>query len=109
MTTPLPTSIADYIDANARLDVDGMVRTFGPDAILIDNGERFEGRTAIRHLFETEVIAVKAVFTPDTARREGGDIVVEGPVRGDFPGSPLRFTYRFALAKDAIRSLEITL
>lgn len=108
MSTNLPAPIDDYVEANAQLDIDGMVKPFLRDAVLLDNGKRFEGQAAIRHLFEEEVIPVKAIFTPDTAREEGGDVVVEGPAHGDFPGSPLRFTYRFTLANDAIKTLEIT-
>lgn len=106
MSMHLPTPIADYVEANARLDIDGMLRPFQHDAVFIDNGKHFEGQAAIRQLFEEEVIPVKAIFTPDTVREEGDDVVVEGPAHGDFPGSPLRFTYRFTLANGAIQTLE---
>jgi len=108
MSMKLPKPIADYVEANARLDVDGMLKPFLRDAVLIDNGKHFEGQTAIRRLFEEEVVPVKAIFTPDTVREEDGDVVVEGPARGDFPGSPLRFTYRFTLVDGAIQTLETT-
>jgi hypothetical protein len=51
---------------------------------------------------------VKAVFSPDAIRREDGLVVVEGPAHGDFPGSPIRFTYRFAIEADAIKAVEVT-
>jgi hypothetical protein len=108
MSIDLPTPIADYVEANARLDLDSMLKPFRRDAAFIDNGKRFEGQAAIRHLLEEEVIPVKAIFTPDTLRESGGDFVVEGPAHGDFPGSPLRFTYRFTLVDGAIKALEVT-
>ena len=108
MSMNLPTPIADYIEANARLDIDGMLKPFLRDAVFIDNGKHFEGEAAIRQLFEQDVIPVKAIFTPDTVSDDDGDIVVEGPAHGDFPGSPLRFTYRFTLAHGAIKTLETT-
>lgn len=108
MSLNLPQPIADYIEANARLDIDGMLKPFLHDAVFIDNGKHFEGQAEIRHLFEKEVIPVKAIFTPDEVREEDGDVVVEGPAHGDFPGSPIRFTYRFTLADDAIKTLETT-
>lgn len=108
MPMDLPKPIADYVEANARLHVDGMLKPFLRDAVFIDNGKRFEGQAAIRQLFEQEVIPVKAIFTPDTVREEDGDVVVEGPAHGDFPGSPLRFTYRFTLVRGAIETLETT-
>ncbi len=105
----LPKPIADYIEANARLDVDGMLEPFAADAVLFDLERRLEGPTELRTLFEKEVVAVKAIFTPDGVRQQNGKIVVEGPAHGDFKGSPIRFTYAFTLENDAIKMLEITL
>lgn len=108
MTPALPKPIAAYVEANARLDVDGMLKPFAADAVLLDNGKRFAGLAEVRALFEHEVVPVRAIFTPDTLRHDGGQVVVEGPAHGDFKGSPLRFTYRFTLEADAITALEIT-
>lgn len=108
MSMKLPEPIADYVEANARLDIDGMMKHFLEDAVFIDNGKRYVGLAEIRRLLEQEAIAVKAIFTPDTAREEDGDVVLEGPAHGDFPGSPLRFTYRFTMMDDAITTLETT-
>ncbi|MFD1106418.1 nuclear transport factor 2 family protein [Sphingobium olei] len=108
MSMNLPKPIADYVEANARLDIEGMVKPFLHDAVFIDNGKHFEGQAAIRQLFEEEVMPVKAIFVPDTVREEDGEVIVEGPAHGDFPGSPLRFTYRFTLVQGAIKTLETT-
>ena len=108
MSIELPRPIANFVEANARLDLDDMMKPFLHDALFIDNGKRFEGQAAIRKLFEEEVIPVKAIFAPDTVGEKDGDIVVEGPAHGDFPGSPLRFTYRFTLVDGAIKTLETT-
>ena len=107
MTPDLPKPIADYVDANARLDVDGMLNPFAADAVAQDMGRSHRGHDELRTWFEEEVIAVKAVFTPDAARNENGKVVVEGPAHGDFKGSPIRFTYRFTLEDDLIKDLEI--
>ncbi|QQV77548.1 nuclear transport factor 2 family protein [Sphingomonas aliaeris] len=111
MIIELPTPITDYVAANARLDLNGMLQPFVPDAVVFDAGinKKFEGRVQLRTLFEEEVIPVKAIFTPEAVRHENGKVVVEGPAHGDFPGSPLRFTYTFTLEGNAIRALEITL
>lgn len=105
---PLPPPIAAYLDGNARLDVDAMLQPFSPEARLFDNGKLFQGKAAIRRLFETEVVAVQAVFTPENSRQESAQVVLEGPAHGAFKGSPIRFTYRFTLEGDAISALEIT-
>lgn len=107
MPIALPKPIADYVAANARLDIDGMMKPFLRDAVFIDNGKRFEGQAAIRQLFEDDVIPVKAIFVPDAVRHAGDEVVVEGPAHGEFPGSPLRFTYRFALVDGAIKTIEV--
>ena len=108
MTPALPKPIADYVAANAQLDVDDMLKPFAADAVVTDNGARFEGHAELRKLLEEAVVPVKAIFTPDTVRHENGQVVVEGPAHGEFPGSPIRFTYRFSLENDAITALEIT-
>ena len=108
MAPALPTPIADYVEANALLDVDRMLEPFAADAVVRDISTVHQGRAAIRSLLEEAVIPVKAIFTPDTVRHENGQVVVEGPAHGDFPGSPIRFTYRFTLEGDAITALEIT-
>ena len=108
MTQALPKPIADFIEANAMLDVEGMLRPFAADTIVLDNGGRHEGHVELRGLFEEAVIPVKAIFTPDTVREEDDQVVVEGPAHGDFPSSPIRFTYRFTLENNLIKVLEIT-
>jgi ketosteroid isomerase-like protein len=108
MSLELPSPIAAYVAANARLDVDAMLELFATDALLRDNGAVFRGHAEIRSLFEEAVVPVKAIFTPDAVRHENGQVVVEGPAHGDFKGSPIRFTYRFTLDNDAIKALEIT-
>jgi hypothetical protein len=108
MRHDLPKPISDYVEANAQLDLSGMLKPFAADAIILDNGKRFEGHAGVRTLLEEAVIPVKAIFTPDAVRHEGNRFVVEGPAHGDFPGSPIRFTYRFELEHGAIKTLEIT-
>lgn len=109
MALSLPKPIADYVEANARLDVDGMLKPFLADAVVLDIGDRYEGKAELRTLLDEAVVPVRAIFTPDTARHENGQVVVEGPAHGDFKGSPIHFTYRFTLENDAIKALEITL
>ena len=108
MSLELPSPIAAYVAANAQLDVDGMLKPFAADVVVLDNGGRHEGHAELRTLLEEAVVGVKAIFTPDTVRSEGGRVVVDGPAHGDFKGSPIRFTYRFTLEADAFTNLEIT-
>lgn len=108
MSLELPSPIAAFVAANARLDADAMLEPFAADAVAFDMGRRHRGHAELRTWFEEEVLAVKAIFTPDVLRHEDDQVVVEGPAHGDFAGSPIRFTYRFTLENDVIASLEIT-
>ena len=108
MAPALPAPIAAYVEANAQLDVDGMLEPFAADAVVHADGAVHRGHAEISSLLEEAVIPVKAIFTPDSVRHENGQVVVEGPGHGDFPGSPIRFTYRFTIDNDAITALEIT-
>lgn len=109
MIADLPKPISDYVQANARLDLDGMLRPFAPDAVVQDDGGRHEGTEALRHWIQDATIASAAIFTPDTVRHQDGLVVLEGPTHGNFAGSPLRFTLRFGIEDDQIRSLDIAL
>lgn len=105
---PLPKPIADYVEANARLDPEGMLRPFAPGAVVFDDGGRHEGTEALRRWIDDASIAAQAVFTPETMREENSQVVLEGPTHGVFKGSPLHFTLRFTLTDDAIQTLEIS-
>ena len=107
MALALPTPITAYVEANARLDVAGMLAPFAVDAVVHDNGSARRGRDEIRSLLEEEVVPVKAIFTPDAVRHEEGQVVVEGPAHGDFPGSPGRSVMRFVLDGPLVGELRI--
>lgn len=108
MSSELPSPIADFVEANARLDLDGMMKSFVADAVFLDNGKRFEGPAEIRALLQQMVVELKAIFTPDTVRHENHVVVIEGPAHGVFAGSPIRFTYRIELDGDAIKTMEVS-
>lgn len=107
MTNDLPTPIATYAAANARLDADGMLAAFAPDAVVRDDGGHHVGHDKIKDWIKSATIAARAVFMPETWREEDGYIIVQGPTAGDFPGSPIRFTFRFKLRDSVIVGLEV--
>lgn len=107
MSLELPPPIAAYVTANANLDAEGMLAAFANDAVVFDEQERHVGKADILAWIQSATIASRAVFTPDMWRHQEGGVVVEGPTSGDFPGSPIRFTFRFTLENGAIAALEI--
>lgn len=107
MIDDLPAPIADYAAANARLDAAAMLAVFAEDAVVHDEGGRHQGREPIGAWIQSATIDNRAIFTPETWREDGDAVVVEGPVNGAFPGSPVRLTFRFVLDAGLVRSLEI--
>lgn len=93
--------------ANAQLDPAGMLAPFAADAVVRDEGGRHEGHGAIRAWMRSATVGSRAVFSPDAWREEDGRVVVQGLTFGDFPGSPLPFTFRFRLEGGAIDVLDI--
>jgi hypothetical protein len=107
MINDLPKPIADYVEANARLDREAMLAPFAREAVVHDDGGRHVGRDEIGAWIQSATIESRAVFTPETWREQDGYIIVDGRTTGDFPGSPVRFTFRFVLQDDAVARLEI--
>lgn len=107
MFVKLPKPIADYVDAIARRDVEGMVQPFATDGVVSHDGRRHQGHLAIRTWIQETAAANGTIFTPDTVCHETGRIVVEGVKAGAFEGSPRRFVLGFDLDGDSIRAMEI--
>lgn len=107
MSINLPRPIADYVEANARLDVDGMLAAFAADAVVKDEARDHRGHAEIKSWIQSATIAARAVFTPEACREDDGAVIVDGITAGDFPGSPLAFAFRFELDGGAISKLEI--
>ncbi|WP_426955692.1 nuclear transport factor 2 family protein [Muricoccus radiodurans] len=107
MTNEMPAPIAAYVAANTRLDADGMQASFAQNAVVRDDRGTHVGHDEIGAWIRSATIASRAVFTPEAWREQDGSIVVDGQTTGDFPGSPIRFTFRFMLKGEAIAKLEI--
>lgn len=103
-----PSVIQAYFDADRRNEAEALVRSFTPDAIVLDERRTHIGRAAIeawwrearsRYQPQTEVL--------ETVPRPGG-AMTRARVSGSFPGSPAILTFSFDLEGDQIARLEIT-
>jgi ketosteroid isomerase-like protein len=105
--TQLPPAIRSYLTAHEARDVDGALAAFTSDARVTDQGEAFEGTPAVRRFlsgagadtFTTQHLGAQR--TADSA----WDVHVR--IEGDFPGGTADLTYRFELADDLVRRLDI--
>ncbi|MEU7530505.1 nuclear transport factor 2 family protein [Saccharothrix sp. NPDC042600] len=82
--TPLPSGTATeldpaarrYVDAVAAGDLDGLVDSFAPEAVIVDVGREIRGHDAIRHWADTEVIGGRLTVLESTARPGGVTMLV---------------------------------
>ena len=107
MTIAAPQPILDYYAAKNRHDIDAMLAPFAEDAVVVDEKQTYEGRAAIRGWMEETTRKYRVTSEPEEITEEDGRHVVAAKVSGDFPGSPVRLSYRFVLKADEITGLEI--
>jgi ketosteroid isomerase-like protein len=108
MLGPVPDVITRYFEADAGLDIDGVMALFTDDAVVVDEGKTWRGISNVRawqegpaslYQYTTEVL--------DTNRIADGEYVVSGRLEGNFPGGSADLKWRFILDADRIRHLHI--
>lgn len=108
MSIPETAVITRYFEADARRDIDAIVALFTDDAVVVDDGQTFQGTAAIRgwqegaaskYQYTTEVISTKRTGEEST--------FVTGRLIGNFPGGTAELNWGFTLQDDLIRRLEI--
>jgi SnoaL-like domain len=62
MSEPIPAVIAEHIRAVNAFDIDAIMRTFAPDAIVNDNRREIAGLGAIRRWVEKEIVGDKVTM-----------------------------------------------
>jgi ketosteroid isomerase-like protein len=104
----LPATIRAFLAAHTAGEPDAAVRTFTPDAVVVDQGETFRGTAQVldflRHAgseftYTTELVSAR--------REDESRWGVVNHLEGDFPGHVADLTYRFTLTGDLIRELII--
>lgn len=110
MTVKLPEAIEAYFAADRNGGPDALAACFTPGARVTDMGETFLGEAAIRQWkLGTSGKYGPLTITPASLGAAGGRTQVVAEIAGNFPGSPVRLTYDFALSGDRIAELAITL
>ncbi|GAB4056018.1 nuclear transport factor 2 family protein [Catellatospora paridis] len=106
--TARPDAVSRYLDAERQRDIDAMVGCFAPDATVTDEGRTRRGRAEIRQWRE-ELAGTLSYTITVLGRRDHAPELSSVPVRvaGDFPGSPVRLTFRFTTQQDLITELHI--
>lgn len=107
MTIILPDAIAAYFAADKNGDAETISECFTQDAIVIDEGNTYTGRDAIRQWMANASTQYTYMVEPFALSEEGGRKVVTSHLVGNFPGSPVDLRYFFVLDGDRIAELEI--
>jgi hypothetical protein len=107
MVAGLPAPLAAYFAAKNTDDIDAMLAPFDEAAVVEDEGREHHGRAAIRAWMEETTRRYRPKVEVLDATTVEGRTRVTCSVAGNFPGSPVRLCYAFALDRDAIARLEV--
>lgn len=104
----LPATIRSYLAAHAVGDADTALRTFEPNAVVVDDGRTFRGSAEIRDFLSHA--AAEFTYTTELVGAQRVDDehwVATNRLTGDFPGGLVELGYAFTLAGDLITELVI--
>ncbi|WP_193610269.1 nuclear transport factor 2 family protein [Nocardioides lijunqiniae] len=106
--TQLPSTIRAYLAAHAAGETDAAIRTFAPDAVVVDDGSTYRGTDEVLRFltkagggftYTTELVGAERV--------DDEHWIAVNRLEGDFPGGLVDLRYRVTLAGDLIAELVI--
>lgn len=107
MSIELPGAIAAYFAKDKKADATGISECFTQDAIVIDEGNTYVGRDAIRKWIANASKKYTYTVEPFLIEKMGDKTIVSSHLVGNFPGSPVDLRYFFVIDGDKIAELEI--
>lgn len=107
MTIELPEAIARYFATDKKGNAQAISQCFTQNAVVVDEGNTYEGREAIRQWMANASTQFTYTVEPFALAQDGERIVVTSHLVGNFPGSPVDLRYFFVLEGDEIAALEI--
>ena len=107
MTIELPGVIAEYFAADKKGYAEAISNCFTQDAVVVDEGNTYTGRDAIRQWMANASTQYSYTVEPFSLSDEGERTVVTSHLVGNFPGSPVDLRYFFVIQGDKIAEMEI--
>lgn len=107
MSIDLPGVIEAYFKADKKGNAQAISECFTQDAVVVDEGNTYTGRGAIRQWMANASTNYTYTVEPFALVEEGGRTVVTSHLVGNFPGSPVDLRYVFVLKDGIIAELEI--
>jgi ketosteroid isomerase-like protein len=110
-TDTLPQAILDHIAAYNAHDLEALMASLAPDALINDISREFLGEPAIRDFAQKELIGPKVTLAPVAAFEQAGQFIVRFHVDGEYDKSklpdPLILTFYFTMQDGRIGQLII--
>lgn len=107
MSIELPYAIDAYFSADKKGNAQAVAEVFTQDATVIDEGNIYTGRHAIRQWIANASTQYSYTVKPLDIAEDGQRTIVTSHLVGNFPGSPVDLRYFFVLRGDKIAGLEI--
>jgi len=107
MTIELPGPIAAYFSADKKGEAQAIAQCFTQDAVVVDEGNTYTGRDAIRQWMANASTQYHYTVEPFAVSEEDGRMVVTSHLVGTFPGNPVDLRFFFVVQDDKIAELEI--
>ena len=107
MSIDLPDVIDAYFKADKKSDAQAISECFTQDAVVVDEGNTYTGRDAIRQWMANASTQYTYTVEPFDIAQDGARTVVTNHLVGNFPGSPVDLRYFFVLRGKKIAELEI--
>lgn len=107
MTIQLPDAIEAYFSADKKGNAQATAEGFTQDATVVDEGNAYTGRDAIRRWMANASTQYTYTVEPFDIAKDGQRTIVTSHLVGNFPGSPVDLRYVFVLRGDKIAELEI--
>ncbi|WHZ33384.1 nuclear transport factor 2 family protein [Sagittula sp. MA-2] len=107
MSIELPDAIDAYFSADKTGNAQALSELFTQDATVVDEGNTYQGREAIRQWMANASTQYTYTVEPFDIAEEAQRTIVTSHLVGNFPGSPVDLRYFFVLRGDKIAELEI--
>ena len=107
MSIDLPDAIDAYFSSDKTGNAQAMAACFTQDATVVDEGNTYTGRDAIRQWMANASTQYTYTVEPFDIAEDGQRTIVTSHLVGNFPGSPVDLRYFFVLRGDKIAGLEI--
>ena len=103
-----PSVVSAHLTAHTARDVEGVLRTLAPDAVVVDDGRTHRGADEIAGWLQRGASEYSYSSTlTGVDGRDDAHWVVSQRLEGDFPGGVVDLRFRFTLRDGLIEELTI--